>query len=80
MLDVQAHGGETLGAGIVGALDGVGAGDVAGVGVRVTEEVGEGDGGEGVGVVVGRRVEFHHVDDSLTVEILAMRWDLGDEV
>ncbi len=34
---------------------------MGGVWVGVTQEVGEGDGGEGVGVVVGRFVEFHHL-------------------
>lgn len=58
---MQTDGGQALGFRVVVARDGVGGGDVAGVGVGVAEEVGEGDGGEGVVVGVVCRVEFDHV-------------------
>lgn len=53
-------GGEALGGGVERAGDYVCGENVRGVGVWVAEEVGEGDGGEGVviGVVCG--VEFDH--------------------
>ena len=57
---MQTRGVEGLGDGVVEAVDGVGGEDVGGVGVRVAEEVGEGDCGEGVVVGGGAFVEFGH--------------------
>jgi len=57
---VQADGRQTLGFRVEVAGDGVCRGDVAGVRVRVAQEVGEGDGGEGVVVGVFFAVEFDH--------------------
>ena len=57
---MQPHGVQALGRGVEVSRDDVRGEDVGGVGVRVAEEVGEGDGGEGVLVGVGGGVEFYH--------------------
>lgn len=60
---MQADGGEALGGRVVVSINGVRGGDVAGVGVRVAEEVGEGGFAEVVVVGVRGAEEFHHFAD-----------------
>ena len=57
---MEADGRQALGFRVEVPGDGVGGGDVAGVGVWVAEEVGEGDGAEAVVVGVVAAVEFDH--------------------
>lgn len=59
---MQAGGAEALGRGVEVSVDDIGREHVLGVGVRVAEEVGERDGGEGVVVAEGTFVEFYHCE------------------
>ena len=58
---MQAHRCEPLGLRIEVLGDGVGGCDMARVRIGVAQEVGEGDGREGVVVGVGGAVEFDHL-------------------
>lgn len=60
---MQARSVEGLGCGVEMSGNDVCGGNVVGVGVWVAEEVGEGYGFEGVGVVEGGFVEFDHSCD-----------------
>lgn len=71
---MQAHGGQALGFGVEVALDGVCGGDVAGVGVWVAQEVGEGDGAEAVVVGVVGGPEFDHCCGFWGVGMGSRRW------
>lgn len=51
-----------MGRGVEVSVDDIGREHVLGVGVRVAEEVGERDGGEGVVIAEGAFVEFHHYE------------------
>lgn len=62
---MNSRGGKAAGFGVDGAINYVGGENVRGVGVWVAQEVGEGDGGEGVVVGVGGFVEFDHFGDGL---------------
>ncbi len=57
---VQSGGAEALADGVEMAVDDISGEHMGSIGVRVAEEVGEGDGGEGVVVVEGVGVEFDH--------------------
>lgn len=71
---MEAGGGEALGGGVEGARDDVCGEDVGGVGVWVAEEVGEGDGGEGVVVGVGCGVEFDHCGRWVIEVVHVIEW------
>lgn len=57
---MQADGRQALGQRVVVPVDGVGGCDVAGIWVRIAEEVGQRRFGEVVVVGVGGAEEFHH--------------------
>lgn len=60
---MNSRGGKAAGFWVDGAINYVGGENVRRVGVRVAQEVGEGDGGEGEVVGVGGFVEFDHCGD-----------------